>query len=130
MGPPLSEGKAPQEARDFLDGNDERRSSVIETLDREHNFPKDEDDTPEGSGKASLTTEEIRKDVLYTIFCQDHKALRNKVFRLTENPFEDSVIHEIDEPSSSTVIEVEMSVQGGGAAPTNCRITTDKLNFC
>jgi hypothetical protein len=120
MDHPSSEGKAPQEARDFLDGDDERRSSVIdETLDREHNLHNDDDDKPEGSGKASLTTEETRKDVLYSIFCQDHNARRSKVYRFMENPFvafEEPVIHEIDKlPPPSTVIEVEISVQGEGS---------------
>jgi hypothetical protein len=121
MDHPSSEEKAPHEARDFLDGDDERRSSVIdETLDREHNLHNDNDDKLEGSGKASLTSEETRKDVLYSIFCQDHKARRSKVYRLMENPFvafEESVIHDIDElsPPPSTVIEVEMSVQGEGS---------------
>lgn len=120
MNHPSSEGKAPQDARDFLDSDDERRSSVIdETLDREHNLHNDEDDKLDGSGKASLTTEETRKDVLYTLFCNDHKEQRSRVYRITENPFEESVIHEVDEPppSPSTVIEVKMSLQGEGSSP-------------
>jgi len=118
MNHPSSEGKAPQEARDFLDSDDERRSSVVdETLDREHNLHNDEDDKPDGSGKASLTTEETRKDILYTLFCNDHKEQRSRVYRITENPFEDSVIHEIHRPSLLTVIEVHMSVQGEGSPP-------------
>jgi hypothetical protein len=54
MDPPSLEGKALQEARDFLDGLDERRSSVIdEMLDRGHSLHNDQDDTLEGSGKVS-----------------------------------------------------------------------------
>lgn len=55
-------------------------------------------------------------DLLYNIVCQNHKGMESRPFVVQENPFDDG--SEFEDPPSSSIIQIYVSVKGRGTLPT------------